>query len=80
MVAVLAPFVVRFGLRALLRNLFAMRVAVAATGLLGFSSPWFAGLFLLLNKVVTETVCRHTTLVVADLVPLIFFFFKLLFT
>jgi Na+/melibiose symporter-like transporter len=65
----LAPVVQRRGLYAVVGSILLARIAWCGSSVLfGPASPWFAALFLLTNRVMSESVCRVCPLIVTDLV------------
>lgn len=67
-VVLLAPLLLKLGLYAVLQGLFAFKLASC---LLAYFLGWSSGrmaLFLFVNKIMGEAICRHGNLVIADLV------------
>lgn len=68
-VVALAPLLLRIGLHSLLRGLFSLKVTLSVVFYLWWGdAPLALAAFLMLNKIMTETICRHGNLVVAELV------------
>lgn len=69
-VVALGPFVPKYGLHFILNNLFLLKILLA----LGMwiiqwqTSPVLIVAFIILNKVFTESICRHGALILSDLV------------
>ena len=65
----LGPLVNRYGVYRVIATAFVLKALLSATALLvGHSRMVFVGLFAVCSRVLTECVCRHTPIVLADLV------------
>ncbi len=65
----LGPLVNRYGVYRVMATAFVLKALLSATALLvGHSRMVFVGLFAVCSRVLTECVCRHTPIVLADLV------------
>jgi len=70
-VVTIAPFVSQYSLYTVVQGLFMAKLALATAAFVTIgaeSAPASIAIFLMLNKVCNEAMCRHGNLVVADLV------------